>query len=569
MIKKKLNKFSLIILCLIVLTLSSLVFAAPAITKVGLISPVNGTFDNDGAVTFVFNVTHNISEPFINTTGATCNLYWNQTGVWASAGSTNTNVSNATYENITKTGIPEGDIAWTIGCTAPGNGTIVYAPTVANESAHQNFTFIVDTTAPVITLTSPRYASWLTNGQHLNGAVLSVADGHADTCVLESNINIATNSSNPSTSFNFSVNVTSYVSETAFTMRFGNFSNAFNLSDNNTGTYLWNAWCNDTAGNVVRLNSSGNMTFFVDSIAPSSTELPAAKNNSKSSDLTPLFTWLNSFDKNFSRYDLQVDDDVDFSSLAFNKNITSNSTNVSIVTTSLSQGTTYYVRVLGYDLAGNSYTSQSHYTYRTDDNCVVLVAGQWNICGIIRSTPVNASDLCVETSCTFIAQYNASREFQIHTSGSSTNGDMMFVSSNHKANESSVVFIYVETTNKTWENRTWDVDMKYVNYTLKNLSNGWNIVPILNQTTTFNFGKLDASLNGLSNGAQVSHKNNSNVSKFMSLYVEENSSSSRFVSFFHNRSFQNQTVVKYGDAVWINYNRTGLEYYWSSQGEIS
>lgn len=558
-----------IIFILIGLTIFSyFVLANSSFQTIVLLTPTNASYDADGSVVFVFNVTGNTSLPY----GYSCTLYTNNSGSWASSGNTNSNVTNNTRGNMTQGGLSDGHLGWNVGCTSPGNSTVVF-PTnriLSDVGSAVNNTVIVDSVAPRINLNSPTNRSWHRSGINVLFNI-TPSDENPGYCWLGTNLNESSNTSGSgSLFFNQTANWTSFVSNTSIPFLFGN-RTLVSWLDNNTGAYLYNFGCNDTVGNVRRM-STINMTFFVDSVAPTQPNITYPLNNSFTTDLTTLIQFLNATETNFSLYQVLVDNNTDFSSPEFEINITTAGSNATLVASgNLSYNRRWYVRVNTFDIANNSATSNGPYSYSTDSTCGVMVADSWNICAMINNqTTINASTLCTQTSCTYISMYNASHQFQTHTVGSATNDEMLFISPNGwgRINSSAVAFIYVTSTNRTWENRSWGEDFgastpaNFMNLT--NASTGWNIVPILNRTANFTLGSLDRSING--NGTSFLL---GNYSRFMSFYTNEAGVGSRFVPFVANRSINNFTVIDYGSAVWIHLNRSIDGFLWNSSGEIS
>lgn len=610
MIQKILSKkLNLTILCLFVLVLfSSLAFANSPISNIGMTAPTGGLavqMNRTWAATSVIfrgNVSGNISQAEVNRTGYDCSLVWNATGVWAYSGDTVTNISNVTRSpdggsaagsvqafNITKTGFSDGHVGWFFNCTAPGNSTAIYPSRgTADQTLHTNMTVIFDSTKPRLVLNSPGNASWRSNRLgNVSFINLTVSDENAAQCVLQNNLDASINSSSTTASFfNQTANVSDYINGTALGLSpFTPLHYQFNMSqhvnwiNNHTGAYLYNVLCNDSAGNTALLSST-NLTFFVDNLNASAPMIMYPQpNNTRSTDYTVLIQWRNVTELNFSLYQVQVDNDSDFSSPEFERNITSQQTNLTIVTSgNLTGDVKYHIQVVAFDMANNTaYSSMRH--YMTDSICHTMVSDAWNICGIINKEAINASDLCAQTSCDYVAMYNSSHQFQTHTAGSSTNGAMTFVSGNNTINESAVVFVYVSGGNKTWENRTWEINVPYLNFTLRNDSTGWNIVPILNQTLVINFDKLDRSMNGVSTfnmglyNSTQSPFNTSNVTRFMSGYFPYNATGGRYVPYVYNKTFNNDTRIRYGSAVWVHFNKTVASFFWNAgegkAGEIS
>ena len=540
------KKFTLAILTLLFVFAFTVFVSAVGIDKVTLHSPTNASYDTDGSVVFIFNVTGNATAG-----NYTCVLWWNSTGTWATTTNVNSNVNNDTRHNVTETGISDKNVIWNMGCNITTNGSVVFAS--------NNLTFTVDSVAPVIQSTSPLNSSWHTNGQLVNFSI-NVTEANADTCILETNLN---ESANRSTTWNLTAESLTYSAGTRVQVNFlfGYNKAVVKWDDNNTGNYLWNVRCNDSAGQSSRW---GNTTFFVDSVSPTQPNLTTPTNNTKSTDYTVLLGWLQSTELNFSYYWVMVDNDSGFGSPEYQLNITSRTANATNVTSgNLSGDVDYFINVTAFDLAGNSQTNaRIPYTYRTDSTCHTLIANSWNVCVMIRTTPINASDLCTETSCTFISLYNASHAFQTYTSGASVNGNMMF-SSAARPNESSIAFIYVESTNKTWESQVWQISNSEIWFNLTNASTGYNLVPMLKQSTT-TLGAVDFSINGDGNGV-----NFTNVSKFMTFYNPAGASGSRYSSHIRNWTLYNNTpIIDYGEAVWVHLNTTVDWFVWNSSGEI-
>ena len=568
----KTKTISLLLISFLVLVFSSVLVTAPPVADanlgiydLNLLTPTNDSYNVNGTVFFTFNVTGNVSSGYV------CNLWTNISGSFIVTSNAIQSATNSTVQNFTETNVPDQNIGWTVGCTAPGNSTIVFPGNQSGlkysaGSSHINYTLRVDKIAPNITINSPLRAGWQTNGTNVRFN-LTVQDRNAASCVLESNLN---ETMNTSATWQTSKETQAYTNGTAFNFTFGFqkfVSGGTDWLENNTGAYLWNVACNDSAGNIARL-ADGNATFFVDKTAPSRPTLGAPINFTLSTDLTPTFSWSNvSGSSNFSVYEIQLANLSSFATTAlvwqFNLsgNASLNITNVArgSFLANLSYGNSYFWRVRAYDLAGN-YAEAINNTYRTSSTCGKLYENRWNVCAITNDVLINASSLCSQVGCEFISMYNATHEFQTHTRGSSTNGAMFFVGAT-QPNASSVVFIYV-SSNTSWENRTNDISMSGFYYNLTNVTNSWNVVPQLNQTQTWRLAHIDRSING--NGSQmikpreINTHNNTNSSKFLSVYRAENQTSTRFMSYASNKTFNNMAIVEYGEVVWVHFSNTTL-----------
>ena len=560
----KTKNVSLLLIALLVLVYGSVSALGYGVVDINLLLPTNNSYNINGTLIFYYNMSSNSSSNNV------CALWSNVTGSFAST-ETDTTVANVTVSNFTITDAPNGHIGWTVGCTAPGNSTVSYPANISSIKATTgspqiNYTIRVDKNAPVITINSPSRAGWQKNGSGVQFNI-TAQDVNNETCVLQSNLNVTSNTTG---AFVFDKELKGYGNGTPINFSFGyNVGNFPIWADNNNGAYLWNVVCNDSAGNFALL-SSGNSTFFVDTVAPNRPALAKPINFSLSTDLTPTFTWGNVSDLNFSLYEVQLANASSFAAgnILWHVNISGNNSNNDTVLGpegtflgNLTYDQTVFWRINAYDLAGNLNTSSPYFHYRTDSTCGVLVGGRWNVCAITNNVSINASALCAQTGCDFISMYNASHGFQTHTRDSSTNDEMYFVADqNH--NSSSVVFIYL-SSNVTWENRTNDIEVPGFYVNLSNISGGWNIVPILNLTGVWTFSALDNSTNW--NGSQVLNNNSyPHQVKFMSIYRAENVSTSRFTSFATNKSFNKNLQLEYGLAVWMQWNISNHSAIWNS-----
>lgn len=551
------------------------------IWEVNLTAPVNYTWNNNGTIYFKFNVTANQSSSI------SCTLYHDISQAWGSeAAHTNSTVFNGTEAFFVKTGIADNytQYTWNVGCQLGGEINTTVMMDVYNRTVRE------DQTAPVPRMVGLGNSNWTIN-RSFNFRV-NVTESNPEVCLLQTSLDNTSGGTQINTSGALANNTDGYWNLTAKNASGTPYTNAtaiffhwgFEKSgdgvqwlENNTGSYKWNVACNDSAGNIGRF-PGGNQTFFVDVTPPGEPNITSPLNFTKMTDLTPLIKWLNATTgsqlnlSNFSKYVLQVDNDSDFSSLYFQRNITDGGINYSLVTTSLTKDVSWYLRVSSYDLAGNVANSTLTVTYRTDGVCADLITG-WNICAFTMVTAQNASRICDDVGCTYISKYNRTHEFQTYTSGATANAGMLFNASYVNdtytplldAYFDSVVLIYVES-NKTWGNKTAEVDSKYFYMNLTNASTGYNLVPVMNQTGTFTFGKFDWSING--NGTMVFKANNS---KFMSFYVEENATGYKYNPFVSNRTYNNNTIrFKYGEVVWVHINKSIPQggFLWNSSGEI-
>lgn len=206
------NKYLLFSL-LILLTIIGAYFAFAEFTGSTINTPADNSYDNDGIVNFNCTFTSNVSLTNIS-------LYTNFTGSWEINATNSTPFQNNTGYNFTTSGISDGTYTW--NCLATDNeSTTRWANTTSN------YTIIVDTTDPSIALNTPENSSTDTDGSVTFS--YTPTDSNLDACVLWGNFNGWT------------------ANETDMSPTSGSDNTVtLTLSD---GTYLWNIWCNDSAGN--------------------------------------------------------------------------------------------------------------------------------------------------------------------------------------------------------------------------------------------------------------------------------------------------------------------------------
>jgi uncharacterized repeat protein (TIGR01451 family) len=203
--------------------------AAPIIQ---FVSPANNAYFNTISQTFTFNFTSTVSST------ANCSLYID--GIFNQA---NSSVANNTNTNFTVSGLGQGLYNWSINCTDLANNT--------GASSASNFT--IDTTAPVVTLSSPANSSVVnTSIVMLNFTAVDALSPTLNCTLVLDNATAATNSSVlNNTLTTFSVNVGQ-------------------LNHN------WSVECTDLAGNT---GTSQTWKFHLDSDVPAVT-LASPLNNS-------------------------------------------------------------------------------------------------------------------------------------------------------------------------------------------------------------------------------------------------------------------------------------------------
>ncbi len=212
-----------------------------------LISPEDGSWNNDGNVTF--SCSFNISGT--NDTIDKVDFYINMSEPWGINTTNGTDIvgaENYTYifDNISI--IPDGHYVW--NCLATDNGTEEFWAGVTN------YTIKVDATNPSVTITYP------SANQNISATTIWVngtaSDNNSDTVI----INDTKWGTNNGTYGNWAFKNTSAISD---------------------GTYTILITANDSAGN---LNDTETVTFTVDNTAPTVSEITSPTNDTWVTSMT-------------------------------------------------------------------------------------------------------------------------------------------------------------------------------------------------------------------------------------------------------------------------------------------
>jgi hypothetical protein len=202
---------------------------APNVT---LTTPGHEAWDSDGVVTMSY---------YMDDTGTDyldeCHLYGNFTGAWK-WNQTDSSPRDLEENSFTALTLNDGTFIWNVWCNdSAGN---------ANWS-QQNYTLFVDSLPPVILLQSPLNASHTSQTTLGFDFYLVEVEGHQDECQLWANF-----------SGSWARNITNTTP----------LANDFNTLTTSVpeGTFVWNVWCNDSAGNSAWNNT--NWTVTVDITPP-------------------------------------------------------------------------------------------------------------------------------------------------------------------------------------------------------------------------------------------------------------------------------------------------------------
>jgi len=193
---------------------------------VSLLSPGNMTWNSTSLMRFIYELDEANED--------TCQLWGNFSGTWK-ANESDTGPSTGINEFLVT--LPDGSFIWNVMCNDTA-GNIAY-----NDS---NWTILIDSTPPGILLLDPSPDSWNNNSEVTFNFTLY--EYNPEYCELWGNF---------TGDWKLNQTITSLVP---------NAPNAFepiNLSD---GPYIWNVWCNDSAGNSAW--NVTNATFFVDTLPP-------------------------------------------------------------------------------------------------------------------------------------------------------------------------------------------------------------------------------------------------------------------------------------------------------------
>lgn len=519
-----------ILLFIIIALLSA--WAVSAATVTTLMSPSNATYDTDGSIDFIFNVTGNSSV-------WKCTLYTDDDGTFDGK-SINSGVANNTATTFTRNGIDDGTYLWNVFCNSTND---------AVGDWFTNNTITVDSVEPSITVTTD--TGWQTTGSFTIGA--TVIDNNAANCILYTTINTTANATQ--TYGEYPTGSQTYTNATAFNFT-GYSTGDLGMANNNTDAYIYSIYCNDSAGLSTQTD---NYTISVDSVDPSDFVFNLTLwrtdnrllgiNNSKSTDLTPQIGWTQSLDDNFAYYELKFYNGSDY---WYSSNITSSSTLYTTMSTELKADETFTVIAVAYDDAGNSKSVTTNYVYSTDSTNRALKAG-WNIIGNVGNA-FNLSDLRVWTGATTVSIWNSSHEFQSHVSGGSY-GDTE-VGSGYSA----LVYIASDTnfSDLIWNTTAVAVDSNGANTNTTNHTNSnWNLMMQLDDDDTKSIGDIDKYINcdPLGGGCSLG-ENNASYFSYLSYY---NNSAGKYISYVANwttlssQTGTNMTTLNldFGDCVWL------------------
>jgi len=507
--------------------------------------------------------------------GFTCYLYTNENG---SSGpgdfinvQTQSSISNDTAFNFTlrnNLGETSGALYnWAVNCTS-SEGEHNWS-SLDNDLTNGNKTFGVDVTSPSVTINSLSDGAWSNNNAtaQIN---LTAIDDNAATCVLNTNINVSTDTVGEFDvgKYTDSFDTYDYTNDTSFNFSKINASGNTNFTDSNAG-YKWEYSCNDTAGNEVTLGS--NYTFYIDTLAPSifgfvfanfTTDNVALWNATRATDYTPQVGWQTVTELNFSRYTIFFNQD----NVSGKTIVETNQTNqtLGVQNSSILVGDKqYFINITAWDLAGNRRQmtgSLGNYSYYTDSTNRELDAG-WNIIGNVGNA-FSLSAFLNNTGGTTASIWNDTHEWLSHVDGGANGGN--------EVPAGGVGLIYMSAaanfSDLVWNTSAFDQTLQT---NISNQTNSdWNLIMNLNSSDDFRLNQLDNFTNECSDYANC---NNLNIT-FMSVFNNSESSGSKYLPYVNNWTINNATTLGFGNTVWMfmgsdSADTSNISIEWGSMGD--
>lgn len=492
-------------------------------------SPANASYDTDGDLTINYSVTGNAST-------WTCHLYKDGSEVYTDSG-----VSNNTYtyySGSAVTDLSDGTYYFNITC---------HSTTAGIDDTGDAFTdtyVYVDSVAPVITVEvngdDGSDEQWLTAGTLTIGA--TVVDNNADSCILYTTINTTANATQAYGAY--PTGSQTYTNATAFNFT-GYDTGNLGMDDNNTGAYIYNVYCNDSAGNTYQ---TSNYTIWVDSVSPTAfafntslfktTHGVSFANASYCTDYYPQFGWNRSIDNNFAYYSLRA---YNGSSYVYSDNITRSATLAANFTNALRADQTETIIITAYDLAGNSQAVTTNYVYYPDSTSHTLYSG-WNI--VMNSgNAMTLTNALTYSGSTIASWFNtSSNSFVSYVSGG-TGGST-------SVPYGEAIFLYMESAG-TFDDFVVNTSAgTQGNFNITNqTASDWNIACQRNTSDSFTFTNLDYYLNG--NKTDILSMNVT----YFSFYNNSASTGSKYIPYVANWTTSTaSTPLSYGDCVWLFLN---------------
>ncbi len=291
---------------------------------------VSLNYPSDSSTNTSASISFGYTPVALNTQIYNCSLYTNSTGSWALNKSNSTAVTNSSVNSITQT-FSDGTIIWNIGCY---NG-------VEDFMGSSNRTLIIDTTGPVITISSPENTTYTS-------------------LPLDLNVTTSENASWCGWNLDSGSNTSLSGSGTAWWS---------SISSASEATHRLYVYCNDSHGNM----GSGSLYFTYD---PSGPKYYSNSTNSTYAGQPAEFRLRWTDNVGLSGYVFSFDNGSGFSNdtwTAFSPGGTADWSNVT-KTVNSTVGTTIQWKVYANDTGDNWNTSETYSFVTTDGTNPVVLA---------------------------------------------------------------------------------------------------------------------------------------------------------------------------------------------------
>lgn len=458
---------------------------------------INSPVDNSNVSKPAFPVNITVSsvyDPDVDVTGLQCDLFANDTETNVQIFKGRFTVDNASSLNTSVFMSEHNGINFAAKCFEADQSEVY--------SWSSNTTFTVDRTVPVI---GTRVENFTDNKANFDVVQIGWP-------VTEENLYQCNYWSNSTGTWLYNQTVQDLASGGV-----GNFThNGESLTD---GNYVAGGYCYDFAGNNATIT---NYTFDVDTTNPSWDLL---ENSSADSFAVMQINLTTDEDTNLTVFYGKTTTDLDDTST-----ITSFDTNHWINLT-LEDMTEYYFNVTVCDRAGNCNGSDIQYTIPPQSG---IYAG-WNAYSIFTASE-DMGLIYNQSNADFVYWWNnTGKSWVAHSGGVGTNAENPIFGGE-------VVWLF-KSSNGTWSRSVSNSQVPWP----VNISAGSNFV---GSQVEYNFTNLSVSFRNESGGTLLDAHGGQNISEvnFFSYY---NNSDQRYVSFFRGDAYNNQTSLRYGDAVYV------------------
>lgn len=263
-------------------------------------------------------------------------------------------VSNSSFEiaidnshgAAVSTAWADGNYYWKVVAYdgAEANGSTVQYTNVSGGF----YEYRVDTTDP----TKSEPSTMLPDGNHTNDTTPTINWTFTNELGFK-NYTIRVSNSTAFTTINYTIDTTGVATNNSVTLP----------TIETEGTWYWQVIVYDLQNNTN--TSATNFSFILDTTDPTKSEPASPVTHTNTSDNTTEFNWTASVDTNFQNYTVQLSDNSSFASINFTFDIIGATTNSSLNSTEIRDGTWYW-RVVAYDIAGNSNVSATNFTLNMD-----------------------------------------------------------------------------------------------------------------------------------------------------------------------------------------------------------